>query len=295
MTAKTDHGPGHYRGPTFEIAGFLCRWLLLGGAAALIGLVAWESLLATVGVSQDLHSRFAVVDTIVRAGGKGDGKCYHRGLLVGQDSHSGTMVALAACQGEPIAVGLHDRGDGFWVRWSHCLAGSVPVAYQGVPYSSLAFERRTARILGVPDGRAVTLVDVRLAQAATSTQPAIWRQTLAAIARKGEVALFFDGPPDRYGPAVGEYRGSGGELPVLFREEPMPYLFVRIARDLARRKDAIGIVTSDAALAGKAGRAGFVVHLIDPPAAAAPAGRGVVPHASLERFKDSLPRPPIRH
>jgi len=296
MTARPEQLRDEDHGPTSEIVGFLCRWLLLGGAGALIGLVAWESLLATVGVSQDVHARFVVVDSIARAGAKADGHCYQRGLLSGLGSPSGMAMALAARGAEPIKVVSHHRGDGFWVRWSGCRAGNVPVVYQGVPYSCLAFERQTARILGVPDGRAVTVVDVRLARAAARAQPETWRDTLAAQASLGDVALFFDGPADHYSAVLTEYRRSGGQLPVLLGHRPMPQLFARIARDLARGKgDGISIVTSDAALAGKVGQAGFAVFLIDPSAAANPASRGVVPHASLDRFKDSLPAPPIRH
>jgi len=296
MTAKRDHGPEYYHGPTSEIVGFLCRWLLLGGAATLISLVAWESLLATVGVSRDVHSRFVVVDAVGRAGAGDEVKCRQRGLVTGPRSPSGTAVVLAACPAQPLAKGVRDRDDGFWIRWAGCRAGSASVVCQGVPYGALAFERRTARILGVPDGRPVTLVDVRLARAAARTQPAVWRRTLAAMANAGEVGLFFDGPTEGYGPVLAEYRRSGGEMPVLFSKGRMPYLFTRIARDLARRKnDGISIVTSDAALAGKLARAGFVVHLIAPSAAAAQPSRSMVRHGSLERFKDSLPTPPIRH
>ncbi len=295
MAAKANYGPAHHHGPTAEIVGFLCRWLLLAGAVVLIGLVAWECLLATVGVSQDVHSRFVVADSIVRASAKGDSQCCQWGFLVGQRSPIGTAVALGVRRSQPVSVCRHSYRDRFWVRWDNCQSGSVPVAYQGVPYSSLAFERNTANILGVPDGLPVTLIDMRLARAAASDHADIWQQTLAALATTGQAALFFEGSVDQFAAALAEYRESGGKMLVLFRKESMPYLFSRIARDLARRKDdAISIVTANADLAAKAGRAGFVVHLIAPAPAGTRPGRGVVSHASLERFKDSLPPLPIR-
>jgi hypothetical protein len=295
MNAKADYGSEHYHGATAEIVGFLCRWLLLGGAVASIGLVAWGCLLATVGVSQDVHSRFVVADTIVRVGAKAHNKCYQWGLLVGQHSPSGTVAALGVRMADPVSVCQYSPGDRFLAQWSNCQPGRVPVAYRGVPYSSLAFGRQTASLLGVPDGRPVIFVDMGLARTAARDQADTWRQTLAALTTSGEVALFFDGSTDQFAAALAEYRQSGGEMPVVFRKEPMPYVFSRVARDLARSSDnAISIITANADLATRAGRAGFVVHLITTSPAPTRPTRGVVRHASLEQFKDSLPPPPIR-
>jgi len=295
MTAKANHGSENYHGPTAEMVGFLCRWFLLAGAVVLIGLVAWECLLATVGVSQDVHSRFVVADTIVRSSDRVESKCYQPGLLVGQRTPVGTAVALGVRMGRSVSVCWHNRGDRFWALWTQCQPGRVPVVYQGVPYSSLAFERQATSILGVPDGRTVTLIDMRLARTAGRDQADIWRQTIAALASSGQVALFFDGSSDQYAAVLAEYRQSGGDLPVVFRKEPMPYIFRRIASDLARRRDnAISIVTANADLAAKTGQAGFGVHLIASGPAPTRPNRGVVRHASLEQFKDSLPPPPIR-
>lgn len=295
MTAKANHGPQNYHGPTAEIVGFICRWFLLAGAVVLIGLVAWECLLATVGVSQDVHSRFVVADTIVRVNDKADSKCYQWGLLVGQQSSSDALAALGVCLAEPVSVCRYSQGDRFWARWTNCQPGRVPVVYQGVPYSSLAFERQSASILGVPDGRAVTLIDLPLARIAARDQTDIWRHTLAALTTYGETALFFDGSADQFAATLAEYRQSGGEMPVVFTKEPIPYVFSRVAGDLRRRRDnAISIVTANADLASKAGRAGFVAHLITTSSAPTQPIRGVVRHASLEQFKDSLPSPPIR-
>ncbi len=293
MTTKARRAPEKYVGSAAEIVGFLCRWILLGGAAILVAVVAWESLQATVGVSQAARGSFFVADSIARAGGEDDVHFYQWGMFEGLGQGSGAEMVTVARPAEQTRLLSQYGKDLFWVRWSGCRPGASTVVYQGVPYGALAFERHTARFLGVPAGRWVSLVDLRLADSARADRPDEWRRTLATMRAGGEVAMFFVGSADDYEAAQSKYRGSGGDGPLLFRREPMPYLLKRVARDLGRGKDeAIRVVTADADLASKAGRAGFVVHLIGRQPMAGPARPGVVPHASLERFKDSLPKLP---
>ncbi|GEM_PF-3326109 len=286
----------HHHGPVAEVVGFICRWLLLGGAAGLIGLVAWESLLATVNVSQDINCRFVVPDRVCRAGLEKPGICYQPGLLVGRGMASGLSAVLAVRQAEPIAMGLIDSPDTFYICWPGCQAGAVEAVCVGAPYSSLAFQRQRACVLGVPDGRQLTLVDARLAPPRGKTPRLAWQEAVAAMARLGEVALFCpNATPAEYETMLAEYRNAGGKLPVLYRRGKMPYLFRRVAADLARpKRTGMSIVTGDAQLAGLAAKAGFAVHLIAPPPATPNAPARITHHATLGEFKDSLPPPPIR-
>jgi len=285
-----------HHGPVAEVVGFLCRWLLLGGAAGLIGLVAWEGLLATVSVSQDIQCRFIVPDCIWRAGLDRSSLIYQPGLIVGRGAASGLPAVLAVRQTGPIEMGLIESAGNFWIFWPGCQAGNVRAACAGAPYSSLAFGRQTACVLGVPDGRPLTLVDARLAPPHGKTPRLAWQETVAAMARLGEVALFCpEASPAEYEAILADYRNAGGKLPVLYRPEKMPYLFRRVAADLARpKRTGMSIVTGDARLAGLAAGAGFSVHLIGPPPEAPNTAQGIVNHATLDEFKDSLPPPPIR-
>jgi len=293
--------PVHSPGALAEVVGFICRWLLLGGAAGLIGLVAWECLLATVNVSQDIHCRFVMPDVIRRAGAQPTGIWCQEGLLVGRGPATGLPVVLAARQAEPIKMGKSYSPDNVVIFWPPCQAGAVRALCVGAPYSSLAFQRLTTCILGVPDGRRLSLVDAGLAPPRQTTPRLAWKQALAAMARLGDVALFCPfADRARYEAMLADYRLAGGTLPVLYRPEKMPYLFRRVAADLARpNADGIIIVTGDAPLAGQAAEAGFTVHLLRPRAAAPDATPRIVHHDTLDELKDSLakdspPPPPIQ-
>jgi hypothetical protein len=285
-----------HHGPVAEVVGFLCRWLLLGGAAGLIGLVAWESLLATAYVSQDIQCRFIVPDCIWRAGLDRSSLCYQPGMIVGRGAASGLPAVLAVRQTGPIEMGLIESAGNFWIFWPGCQAGNVRAACVGAPYSSLAFGRQTAYVLGVPDGRPLTLVDARLAPPRGKALLLAWQEAMAATARLGEAALFCpDASPAEYEAILADYRNAGGKLPVLYRPEKMPYLFAQVAADLARPKQTgMSVVTGDARLAELAAGAGFSVHLIGVPPAPSGTAQGIVNHATLDEFKDSLPPPPIR-
>ena len=263
---------------------------------ALIGLVAWESLLATVNVSQDIHCRFIVPDCIRRAGIEPPSLFHQQGLLVGRGPASGLPAVLAARQTEPITMGLINSPEDFFIYWPGCQAGTVRTVCVGAPYSSLAFQRQTACILGVPDGRHVTLVDARLVPPRGKTPQLAWQQALAAMAQLGDVALFCQAAdPAEYEALLADYHHADGKLPVLYRRGKMPYLFRRVVADLARpKRNGISIITGDAQLADQAAREGFAVHLIGlfAPSPAAPAS--IVRHATLDEFKDSLPPPPIQ-
>ncbi len=294
--AAKQPSPVPHHGPAAEVLGFLCRWLLLAGAAGLIGLVAWESLLATVNVSQDIQCRFVVPDGIWRAGLDRASQCYQPGMLIGQGPVSGLPAVLAVRQAEPIAMGTISAQDNFYIYWPACQAGTVPAVCVGAPYSSLAFQRQTSCVLGVPDGRQVTLVDARLAPPRGKTPPDAWQAAVAAMAKLGDVALFSQAAtPAEYETMLADYRHAGGDLPVLHRPEKMPYLFRRVAADLARpKRTAMSVVTGDAQLADLTAKAGFAVHLIGQTASAPDAPARITPYATLNEFKDSLPPPPIQ-
>ena len=273
-----------------EVVGFASRWVLLAAGAGLIALVAWQSLLATVGVSQDVRGRFIQPDVLCLARLPEGRYCSQYGVLIGAASAGEQPVVLAVRSSGQIEMGWANTARTFVVYWPGCEVGLTPARFVGAPYCPLAFERTTASVLGVQPGRAVALIDARL-MPDDPNEPA-WVGLLEVLKRRGEAALFAVGPVERYQAAARRRERDvvTHKLPLLYRPEEPPYVLRRAAVALGRKRtrENMIVVTADAGLAESAAEAGFTVHLIAAAAAPAASQGKIVPHADLRDLRDSL-------
>jgi len=283
-------------GAAGEALGFACRWLLLAGAAGLIAAVAWQSLLAAVGVSQDVHGRFLVPDVLCKARLPKSRYCSQPGVLVGHTPAGKMPVVLAVRQAGQTAMAPAKSSQTFALYWLGCEVGLTKARFVGAPYGPLAFQETAAGVLGVEPGRRVALIDARLLP--DEADAPAWADLLATCQQRGEAALFAVGSIKQYEEAVRRRArdAAAHTLPMLYRIEKPPYVLRRAAYDLRRprRKDMI-VVTGDAALADAAAGSGFTVHLVA--SGGSPSGQrrqgpatgtAVVPHADLRALGEFL-------
>lgn len=286
MSSKREHV---HHGPVAEVVGFACRWLLLTAGAALILVIAWQSLLATVGVSQDIRVRFLQPDVLCRTNLPDGWYCAQPGVLIGQASEGKQPTVLAVRQARPVRMGQADSGRTFNFYWPGCDAGLTPARVVGVPYGPAAFQRQTTYVLGVPRGTPVALVDFRLMP--DDPNEPNWTGLLDALQQRGPTALFVMGRPEQYQGAL-ERRNRGGiarRLPLLYRLEEPPYVLRRTAGMLGRKNAAdMIVVTGDPNLAERTAQAGLAAHLIAPAGTPMRQSPKVVAHSDLRSLRDSL-------
>ena len=276
-----------------EIVGFLCRWSLLAATGTVAAVVAWASLLATVGLAGDLDSHLLPRDAVVLPSPPDGGMAYWRADLEPSPSRSGLPVGLLIAEGHPLGLVCTQPG-GCSMVLDNPQAGTIPLRVRGAPYSAVAFQERRCQLLCVPAGRRVFLVDARMALAARRAQPDAWRDCLSAMKAAGQVALFHPGPWPRLRQCAEALRARGVDEPILFDDRrPDPtYTFQSVGKRLRRRhrREGIEVITADAQLARESGRERFCTHLVAEGASEAATGVPVRHHRSLANLKDFLSR-----
>jgi len=279
---------GHSR----EILGFLCRWLLLAGAGAVVVAVTWAGL-AAAEVSGRTHAQLLLRDWVAPPGRADGAGVYLRAYLDPPASRSGLDIALLIAEGRPLGV-VRTYNGSCGMLLDDPQAGTMQLLVRGAPYSAMAFQARRCRVVCVPRKRPVFLVDARMALAARACGDELWPGCLRAMKAAGQVALFHPGPWGQFLQCRRALRAMGVAEPILFDERrPDPtYTLLRVGKELRRRerREGIEIVTADADLARQAADRGFGTHLVSDELAAVPAGVPLRLHASLANLKDSIAR-----
>ena len=284
-----------------EKAGFLCRWSLLGLAAATVAVVMWAAVCAASSLGEDLHADVILTDSIWQA----DGRAVRR--VTGymhppMRPHAGMVFCAAPRWAECVTTGRR--------RFKLLVGGGAPganrVTARGMIHGPLAFRSREAVMVLACPGVEVFLLDARLAGEALAGAPDKLRRLVGELGARGEAAFFHPGPAGAYAEARGALRRAGFSQPVLCelahgRRRSITanciYTLRLAARDLGRgRLEHLQVITSDEQLASKATARGFATHLIAPQAAPrARRHRRLRRHGSLEEAKAYLAALPIRH
>ena len=280
---------------TREILGFLCRWCLLGGTAAVVAVVGWASLLATGALGDEVGSEFLMRDAVACPADAGGRTVYLWGHVRPAPAMPGMDVCLADAAGQPLKV-VRTRRKGCVLVYRRVPAGRTRVTFRGMPYSTLAFQAGSCWLLAVHPDRPVFLFDARLALVLRRGSPADWHACRRDMLAQGELALFHPGPGRDFELCLRDLRSLDVSEPVLFDDHaPSPnYTLRQAARALARaRGQAMEVVTADESLAVRAARQGFLAHLVGPSSPPARPQARLKRHASPAKFKESMSARPI--
>jgi hypothetical protein len=281
---------------TREIVGFLCRWCLLAGTGVAVVLVAGASVRATVSVADDVRSELTMSDWVARPATTPRDRVHLWGCLTPPARVRDLQIALAAAAGRRMTL-LRTEGEGCLARFERPKVGTTRLVVRGLPYSAVAFQSQTCRVVCVGPGRRAFLVDARMALALRRDQPGPWRACLRQMQARGEVVLFHPGPKPAYLRCRRELCGADCDLPLLFhgaRDLPL-YTLRRALADLGRARGARrpDVVTADVGLARQAARMRCTAHLVSSGAAGGKTPPRVRRHESVAKFKVSLLPQPI--
>ncbi len=277
-----------------EIAGFLCRWLLLALVAVMLAGAAVAAAMAAEAITVETAADAVLPDGIAREG--------HSVLLVGYVqprlpySASGVMLYRRGGDARVGSVGVRDGQ----VNWSPAVgqAGLRRIDFRGQPYGPLALERHSVRLLVVSTEQKLYLVDAVWAERLSDNRRNELAEMLSRMDADGAVALFHTGPVGDFNHCRETLRERGFQHAVLMDVDDdgdPAYVLRRTARRIRRWRHNrnMFVITDDADLAAAAAADGFRTHLLttrpDPP----PADDNLRIHHTLEELKDDLPLAPI--
>ncbi len=276
-----------------ELLGFFCRWLLLAAAGALVVTAAAAAIRATVGVAEDVRSRLHVADGVTATRSAEN----HRALIirgfVKPEPVQGERIVCYAGSDGGISLG-HQRGGSFHLVLPPPEQGTRRLTVCGLPYGGTAFQALDRRIVGVPAGRRLMLLDARWAGEVLESAPDRWRRLLRRMRVNHEVALYHPGERSAIASAEPALRRAA-DLPLLY--DPTADNPGRSLRQVTRGvrgthlHENTTVVTDDPGLADLAVRLRYRASLIGPQPRR---GRDRLSHfRSLDAFEVSLPDRPI--
>jgi len=281
------------RGAYREVAGFFCRWLLLAGAGLTAAVVAWGSLLATAGLSQEVGTTIVLGDWVALPAAGDDGFAYVIGPTESTPAVRGVDIGLAVSTGHPLRI-VRSCSKGCVIPLDNPQAGTIRVLLRGAPYSAAAYQAHPLRLLCVPRDVRLFLVDARLSSRAGPAGRQAWQEGLDAMRTAGWVALFHPGPAEAFRRCVRRLRATGVGEPILFdpRAADVTDTLNRVERTLRRspRGQGMEVVTADGHLARRAQKRGFVTHWIGAAEGQGVPSRTLRRHRGLANLKDSLSR-----
>ena len=281
--------PSDYRLP--EPIARLCRWCALGLGG---GLVLGAAALALAAADALLYERQARVILPDGLWTEGHHEPVHLSGYLHPPAGANRIVPVWAPVEDHLGMIAGDR-DRIWPRAPGRGAGTRRVVIRGTPYDALAFEPVEARAIVLPAESAVFLVDARLAlEEARDRRPGL-TACLAALARRGTVALFHPGRMSEYLADRRALGGLVGTYPLLFisrRPHSLTKTLSEAVWTLGQPARKPTVITHDAELAQQAARHRYrhVVWLVGP----TPAPGAVAAHfPTLAKLKESLAPEPI--
>jgi len=274
------------RQATREILGLVCRWVLLGGAAAGLAGAVLLSVTAVGAVAAGRVGPLRMDDTPTAPGALVRVRGRHGG-----SSPNEIPVALLTLDAtaRPWLLG----GAGPNVR-GH-IPGPPPGVRQarvrGLPYGPLAYQQDSFLLVSVDRAQRLFLLDARLAAGGRAAAPQQVRAALRALRTRGQVALFHVGPADAYADVRQALRERFPDTPVLRGPGPGRPVsrFLSVVWSWTGPPDRLpALVTGDQDLAMQAADAKrpHPVHWVGGPPRAA--GGRLHVHRSLGRLAQAL-------
>ena len=247
-----------------EIAGFLCRWCLLGMAGVIVLAATCAAILATSSLASELRTELTVPDFIGEM--PAERPIALHAYVDPPVTYRSPPPAMAILADGSLRSAV--RGTGDWLLLIRAAGpGLHHLTVKGMPYGPLAFLTSQALVRVIPERRAVFLVDARLASMCSRVAPRAWGRRLDEMWRRGEMAFFWSGRPREFRRLRAQLHVPGSPMPLLATLGPRAdYL-----RTLQRTQRALNVrgwrnvkptvVTADEQLAGRAAKAAFPVEL----------------------------------
>lgn len=275
-----------------EIAGFLCRWLLLALVATVLLGTAWAAALATEAIAVETAADVVLPDGIARE----RQHVWLVGYVHPPLPYSGSTVMLYRRPGAARPQSASVRGG--QVNWYPTAgdAGLQRIEFRGQPYGPLAAEQRSVRLLTVSAHEPVWLIDAEWAGRISRARRDDLAELLARLDSRGAVALFHNGPPHAFEACRDELRANGFQYAVLLDLGEDPAHVLRRTSRRIRRWDHnrnIYVVSDDVELARAAVEDGFHFHLLDGGYQGAEQSRLLTVHESWDELKENLTALPI--
>jgi hypothetical protein len=207
------------RQATRDILGLLCRWVLLGGAAASLAAALLLSVTAVGALAAGRAQPLRMDDTPTAPGALVRVRGRH-----GYSSPDEIPVALLALG--PDAPSWLLPGAGPQVRGY--IPGPPPGVHhahvRGLPYGPLAYQQDGFLLVSMDPAQRLFLLDARLAIGERAAAPQQVRAALRALRTRGQAAFFHVGPAEAYAdvrrvlrkrfPGTPVLRGPGPDQPV---------------------------------------------------------------------------------
>jgi hypothetical protein len=271
-----------------EAIGFLCRWCLLGLACAGLAAAGYVGVLAA-SPHQDTPRAF-LSDEIFPV----TNQFWILGRLVPPPTDAPNIRFLLRV-GEGVTVAEYFESEPFYASANRPAPGDFPTSVIGMPHVFLLFGADAGTLRLVAEDAKVFLIDSSLETSAGGSDPAGWTRALAAMRRRGSVALFHPGPPQAYEAYRRDLRRRGIGDPVLCAlgdGESVDSTLLRARYALytdSRRGDLATVVTDRKETAETAARLGFSARWIAPGGAGSPSDDvRVKSYPSLDRFVLSI-------
>ena len=276
-----------------EEIGFLCRWLLLGLAVAVMATVAWAGVLAAQEVAREAGTVMIVPDSLwpVRS------SAHLRGRLVPPVRERSYGLAISSRADGPAMFATTNRG---WIYphidWFH--NGVNPITIKGMPYGALAYQRIEANLCVAEDSAEIFLADAQMVLSIDNLDAL--GGCMEQLSRRGMAVFFHAGPLGEFFRIRSRVKNLKITAPVtceIMSQPDKKGALIRIARRLRRLKHGSMrkpiIITADVEFARWAGREGFFSYLIAPPNHDRPLSGIIFPLESFSKLQKHLAAQPV--